>query len=94
VRSKSFTEANPSETVRDPVKYLPIVTGGRKAITAKVSKILYSAATNRFFGKSVAAAKPNPFFERAFDSSKEEVAGTILQKAPGMIESEAQKLAR
>ena len=94
VRGKSYTEANPREAVRDPVKYLHIVTGGRKALTATSSKVLYSAATNKFFGKSVAAAKPNPFMERAFDAAKEQVAETVIGQAPAMIEAEAQKLAK
>jgi hypothetical protein len=93
-RSKSYTAANPSEVVRDPVKYLHLVTGGRKAITAVKSKLLYSAATNKFFGKSVAAAKPNPFVDRAFDAAKEQVAQTILSQAPPRIEAEAHKLAK
>jgi hypothetical protein len=93
VRSKSFTESNPNETVRDPVKYLHLVVGGRKALVA-TSKLLYSATTNKFFGKSVAAAKPNPFLERAFDTAKEQVVATILGQAPEMIEAEAQKLAQ
>jgi hypothetical protein len=94
VRSKPFTESNPGETVRDPVKYLHIVTGGRKAITATKTKLLYSAATNRFFGKSVAAAKPNPFVEKAFDAAKGQVAETILGQAPARIEAEAGNLAK
>jgi hypothetical protein len=93
-RSKSFTEATTNETVRDPVRYLHLVSAGRKAITAVKSKILYDAATNRFFGKSVAAAKPNPFMARAFDAAKEQVAATILEKAPEMIEAEAARLAK
>jgi hypothetical protein len=93
VRSKSFTESNPNASVRDPVKYLHLVVGGRKALVAS-SKLLYSATANKFFGKSVAAAKPNPFMERAFDVAKDQVAETILEKAPKMIEAEAQKLAR
>jgi hypothetical protein len=94
VRSKSFTESNPNEAVRDPVKYLHLVSGGRKAVTATKSKLLYSAATNKFFGKSVAAANPNPFVERAFDAAKEQVTQTILSQAPARIEAEAQKLAK
>lgn len=94
VRSKSYTAANPDEAVRDPVKYLHLVTGGRKAITATKSKLLYSAATNRFFGKSVAAAKPNPFVAQAFDAAKGQVAETILGQIPERIEAEAGKLVR
>ena len=94
VRSKAFTESNPQEAVRNPVKYLHLVSGGRKAITAIKSKVLYSAETNKFFGKSVAAAKPNPFMERAFDAAKEQVAETILGQAPERIEAEAGKLAK
>lgn len=93
VRSKAYTQANPQEAVRDPVKYLHLVTGGRKAITAVKSKILYSAVTNRFFGKTVAAARPNPFMETAFDAAKGQVTETILSQVPERIEAEAQKLA-
>jgi hypothetical protein len=92
VRSQTYTESNPTETVRNPVKYLYLVTKGRKAITIVKSKILYSAAMNRFFGKTVAAAAPNPFIERAFDAVKDQVAATILAQAPAMIEAEAVKL--
>lgn len=94
VRSKPYTAAHPDEAVRNPAKYLHLVTGGRKAITAVKSKILYSAVSNKFFGKSVAAVKPNPFMERAFDAVKEQVAATILDRAPEMIEAEAVKLAK
>lgn len=91
VRSKAFTESNPSESVRNPVKYLHLVTGGRKALMATHSKVLYSSQTNTFFGKSVRGVAPNPFMERAFESAKEQVAGTILSQAPAMIEAEAAK---
>ena len=51
VRSKPFTEANPGEAVRDPVKYLHIVTGGRKALTATKSKVLYTRGDEQVFRK-------------------------------------------
>ena len=94
VRSRAFTESNPSEAVRDPAKYLHLVTGGRKALMATKSKILYSSLTDKFFGKSVRGVAPNPFMERAFESAKEQVAGTIIAQAPTMIEAEAEKIAK
>ena len=53
---------------RDPAKYLWLVTHGRKAVAAKDRKILYDGFSQRFLGRSVAAAEPNPFIERTYES--------------------------
>lgn len=68
-RTKRYTEANPTEVVRNPAKYLHLVTRGRKAVAVRSARSLYSAGNNRFFGKRAAAAGPNPFIQRAYDSS-------------------------
>jgi hypothetical protein len=94
-RSKAFTaKADRPENFgladfRNPTKYLHLVHGGRNAVTAKDRKVLYSAATDRFFGRSVAAAKPNPFVDRAFAASAARAADLVCQKSVELILAEA-----
>lgn len=82
----------PDLPVQDPAKYLHLVTGGRKAIHAMSGKVLFDRRTNRFLGKSVAAAKANPFVSRAFDAAKEMAVDHITTNAATRITAEAAKL--
>jgi hypothetical protein len=91
VRSKKYTIANPGDAVRDPAKYLHLVTGGRKAVQASKAPGLYSAASDRYFGKRVAATTPNPFVTRAFDSAQSAVVSMITERAAEGITAEAAK---
>ena len=79
---------------RNPARYLHLITGGRSALSAKTSKILYSPQSNTFFGKHVAPTKLNPFVTRAFDSVKDQVVSSVTNSAPALIEAEAAKLAK
>lgn len=92
VFSKKATAANAELPVQDPTKYLHLVTKGRKAIQAKNRKVLHDARTGHFFGKSVAAAQPNPFVSRAFDAVKDAVVSEISAKAEDLILAEASSL--
>ena len=74
-----------SGNVRNPAKYLRLVTGGRKAIEAVAHKVLYSSMANRFLGKRVAAAPANPFIDRAFQSSASRIAGRVAETAAPAI---------
>jgi hypothetical protein len=89
--SKAFSENAEQELMRDPVRYLHLVTGGRKAILQEGKK-LYSAQMNKFFGKQVAKVDPNPFVDRAFRAAKEPVLQIFEPEAPPAIEAEAAKL--
>jgi len=89
-RSKKATAAaGPDAQIANPVKYLHLVTGGRKAVAAAARKSLYSAMEGRFFGRSVAAAAPNPFMTRMFDSVAGSVVANITARAAVLIEAEA-----
>ena len=75
---------------RDPTKYLHIVEGGRKAVSAINVKSLYSAQSGRFFGKSVAAARPQPFVEKTFDRVANSVVVVISDSvAQGVVDAAA-----
>jgi len=89
---KKKSEENPELPVQDPVKYLHLVIGGRKAIQAMNGKKLYDARTGRFFGPSVAAAAPNPFMDRAFERAKTTVSEKITAEAEERIMAEASAL--
>jgi hypothetical protein len=92
VRSRAYTEANPNAAVRDPVRYLHLVVGGRKALSVSKASVLYDAATGQFFGTHVAAAPADPFMDRAFERAKESAADAILAGAEVGIAEEAQRL--
>lgn len=87
-------EAGGDANMRNPAKYLHLVTKGRKAIVATRRKALYSSVTGQFFGKSVAAAAPNPFIERAFEASAEQAASAVLAAGVTGIEAEAAALGK
>ena len=89
VLSAARTEAGEGDQVRNPTKYLHLVTGGRKAIHATNAKILYAALANRFLGKSVEAAKPDPFMERAYQDVAGRVADFVTEAAAERIEAAA-----
>lgn len=93
-RGKARSGDDPAELWRNPVKYLHLVTGGRKAVTVIHKKQLYDAYTGRFFGKSVAAAQPNPFVDRAFAAAAPAVASMIEREGASQIVAEAERLAR
>jgi hypothetical protein len=92
-QSKAFTEIASQEQIRNPAKYLHLVTGGRKAVVAS-GRALYSAQSDKFFGKSVAAAKPNPFMDRALHDSGPGIVTEITGEAERGILAEAEKLAK
>jgi hypothetical protein len=79
---------------RDPVKYLHLVTGGRKAVAARNVKVLYSSQTERFLGPSVAAVSPNDFVARAFESAQNSVSAAITARVESGILTEAAKFAK
>jgi hypothetical protein len=56
------------------------------------SKVLYSAASDKFFGRSVAAAAPNPFIERTYESNKQKIADFITLRGEEGIIAEAKQL--
>ena len=87
-------EAGGDANMRNPAKYLHLVTKGRKAISATRRKALVSSVTGKFFGKSVAAAKANPFIERAFEAAAEQAAGAVLAAGVSGIEAEASGLGK
>ena len=78
-----------AENVRDPAKYLWLVTHGRKAVAAKDRKILYDAFTNRFAGKQVAASTPDPFIQRTYNQVAPRVAALIAGQGAAGIECAA-----
>ena len=65
---------------------------GRKAVSATKAKVLYSAASDRFFGKSVKESKPIPFVSSAFNAVKSSVVSTITSRATDAITAEAGRL--
>jgi hypothetical protein len=79
----------PELPVQDPVRYLHLVTGGKKALSATNKKVLFDARTGKFFGRSVAAQAPNDFIERAFGEAKAVVADRIASEAADKILAEA-----
>lgn len=81
--SKKRTEENPTVPVQDPSKYLHLVIGGRKAISATKAKVLYDLRTGKFFGQHVAEQSPNDFIERAFERSQ----ATVVQSLSSQIET-------
>jgi len=87
-------EAAGDAQMRNPTKYLHLVTRGRKAIVASRRKILVSSVSGRFLGKSVAAVPPNPFIQRAFDASAEQAASAVLAAGVAGIEAEASSLGK
>ena len=87
-------EANDDANMRNPEKYLHLITGGRKAVMASNRKVLYSALSGRFLGKSVAEADPNPFMDRAFDAASGQAAGEVLSVCAPAIETEAVALGK
>jgi hypothetical protein len=91
-QSKGFTEIAEQALMRNPVKYLHLVTGGRRAIHAS-GKILYSPQSGKFFGKSAAATEANPFIQRAGQQSASSVVSEIGNAAEQGIVAEAEKLA-
>jgi hypothetical protein len=92
--SQKATEANPGSPVQNPTKYLHLVIGGRKAISARNRRVLYDARTGRFFGRQVAAVQPNPFMDRAFVKAQQDVSQQFIAEAEGRIVAEAQALLR
>jgi hypothetical protein len=90
---KRKTEDYPELPVQDPTKYLHLVTGGRKAISAMNKKVLYDRRTDKFFGKSVAAAAPNPFMDRAYQRGRAAAVAKITGEAPDRIADEAARIA-
>jgi hypothetical protein len=79
----------PELPVQDPVRYLHLVTGGRKALSATNKKVLFDARTGKFFGKSVQKQDANPFIERAFDEAKNTVVDQITSEGSEKILAEA-----
>jgi hypothetical protein len=90
--SKAKSVANPELPIQDPAKYLSIVTRGRKALTATKGKVLADVRTGRIFGKSVAAASPNPFVDRTFNAAKTTVGNQIASEAADRILAEAESI--
>ena len=71
--------------IRNPTKYLHLVTGGRKAIHVVHRKVLYSDFYGRFYGRSVAAVPPNPFMARAFAQSAPQVVAMAQAEAGARV---------
>lgn len=91
ILSKAKTEASPGAPMRDPARYIGVVSKGRKAVTAK-GRSLYSRSLDRFFGKSVGPAEANPFMDRAYRQAQGAVTAMFAAEAPARIEAEAAKL--
>jgi len=91
--SKRKSAANVELPVQNPAKYLHLVTGGRKAIHAAGKKVLYDVRTDRFLGRSVAAAPADPFVEEAFRRA-ETVVSAITSEATERILTEASSFLR
>jgi len=89
---KKKTEATPELPVQNPVRYLHLVIGGRKAISVINKKVLYDARSGKFFGQQVAEQAANPFIDRAFDRAKVAVAETLTTQVEDRIMAEAQTL--
>jgi hypothetical protein len=81
--------ASGDDNVKDPAKYLWLVTHGRKAVAIKDSKILYDAFHNRFLGKAVQAAAPDDFIHEAFEAVGPALSATIASQGASAIEREA-----
>jgi len=78
---------------RDPVRYLHLVSGGRQAVSAQNVSILYSAAANRFLGRSVPEAKANPFMDRAFAGAATAIVARAEAVAAAAVATEVAKAA-
>ena len=91
--SKKATAAGAGTAFMDPARYGGTVQAGRDPIAAKNKKVLYSAASDRFFGQSVAAAAPDPFILRAFSRAKQEVPAMAAAEAPALVAAEVARLA-
>jgi len=95
IRSRAYGKANPeSAKFRSPRKYVHLVVGGRKAVSIRSAKVLYSAYTGKFFGRSVVAAAPDPFVDRAFAAAQAQVLAHVKSEAPQRIAAEADRLAK
>ena len=77
---------------RDPAKYLWLVTHGRRAIAVKDRKMLYDAFSQRFLGKAVAQADPDPFIQRAYDQVAPQVAAMVATQGAAAITQAAGEL--
>jgi hypothetical protein len=91
IRGKKATGSAGGETIRDPAKYLHLVTGGRKAVEAINARVLYSAQSNTFFGRRAKAVAPRPFVQQTFGSVASAVSARICQEAAGRIVEEASR---
>lgn len=89
VRGKRATEAAGQESVRNPAKYLHLVTGGRKPVEATDARVLYSHQSGTFFGRRAAAAPSNPFVERAFAAAGPVTATRIMAEAASRLREES-----
>jgi len=94
IRGKKATESAGGEMIRNPAKYLHLVTGGRKAVSATNARVLYSAQINTFFGRHAKKVDPNPFVQRTFASVASTVCTRICQEAAGRIVEESSRGAR
>jgi len=90
--SKRKSAMYPELPVQDPARYLHLVTGGRTAVHALNRAALYDRRTGRFFGKSVASAKANPFVSRTFNTAGPTVTNKITGDATSRIMAEAESL--
>jgi hypothetical protein len=73
---------------QDPAKYMHLVSGGRKALTADRGKAL-DLWDRGVFRTAVKKQEPNPFMDRAMNRAAEQVASQITSRAPALIEAEA-----
>jgi hypothetical protein len=90
---KRFLSSKKSEAstlpVQNPAKYLHLVTGGRKAVAASRTSILYSAIAKRAFGRTAAAVPANPFVARTFSAIGPQVVAMFESEGPAAIEAAA-----
>jgi hypothetical protein len=61
----------------DPVRYAHLVEKGRKEVTLKTKKVLYSAAMHEFLGLRAAAVEAKPFMAPAGEQSRPAVKAAI-----------------
>jgi hypothetical protein len=78
--------------VRNPAKYLHLVTGGRKEVLAKNAKVLFSHHSDTFFGRRAKKVGGRDFVREAFDATASKVVSLLTTNAPDLVAAQAAQL--
>jgi len=89
IRGAKATASADKATVRNPAKYLHLVTGGRTAVEARAGSVLYSAQSGIVFGRRAKEVTGRPFIQQTFASAAPRVATAVCREAALRIEDEA-----